>query len=87
MLAAAAEALAQNAAPPKLIVQIVVSSMRADALDRYMPNFEQGGFRRLVAEGTRFDNASYACHQTLTPASLATLTTRLWGRARSRPSA
>jgi len=75
ILAAAAEALAQSAAPPKLIIQIVVSSMRADALDRYMPNFEQGGFRRLVAEGARFDNASYAYHQTLTPTSLATLTT------------
>ncbi len=77
MLAASAEALAQSATPPKLIIQIVVSSMRADALDRYMPNFEQGGFRRLVAEGARFENAAYAYHQTLTPTSLATLTTGL----------
>ncbi len=77
MLAAAAETLAQSTTPPKLIIQIVVSSMRADALDRYMPNFEQGGFRRLVAEGTQFEDASYAYHQTLTSTSLTTLTTGL----------
>lgn len=75
LLAPTTGLLAQSAAQPKLIIQIVVSSMRADALDRYMPNFEQGGFRRLADEGTRFEEASYAYHQTSTPTSLATLTT------------
>lgn len=37
------------AAPrPRLIVQIVVGSMRAEDLDRYAGQFGEGGFRRLT---------------------------------------
>ena len=40
------------AEPPRLIVQIVVGSMRAEDLGRYDANFGEGGFRRLMQGGT-----------------------------------
>ena len=64
------------AAPrPRLIVQIVVGSMRAEDLDRYAGQFGEGGFRRLTEGGTVYSDARYDYQQTLTPVSLATLTT------------
>lgn len=63
------------AEPPRLIVQLVVGSMRAGDLDRYMPNFGQGGFRRLAQEGVHYTQCRYDCQQTTTPVSLATLST------------
>ena len=60
------------ARPPKLVVNIVVSSMRADDLDRYRNGFGEGGFRRLSA-GVRYTEASYDYMQTTTPVSIATL--------------
>lgn len=62
-------------AQPRLVVNIVVSSMRADDLTRYENNFSEGGFRRLIYGGATFYNASYDYMQTTTPVSLATLTT------------
>lgn len=59
---------------PRLVVQLVVGSMRADDLDRYAGNFGDDGFLRLLRGGTRFD-ARYDFQQTLTPVALATLTT------------
>lgn len=63
------------AASPRLIVQIVVGSMRASDLDRYAANFDEGGFRRLTEGGTVYTDARYDYAQTSTPVSLATLTT------------
>ena len=63
-----------TARPPKLVVNIIVSSMRADDLDRYGNGFGEGGFRRLMS-GVNFTGASYGYMQTTTPVSLATLTT------------
>lgn len=62
------------AKPPRLVVNIVVSSMRADDLDRYRNGFCETGFRRLMS-GTRYADASYDYMQTTTPVSLATLST------------
>lgn len=62
-------------AQPRLIVQIVVGSMRAEDLDRYASNFGEGGLRRLAEGGTRYTDAGYDCQQTVTPVSLATLAT------------
>ncbi|MBQ5726006.1 MAG: alkaline phosphatase family protein [Alistipes sp.] len=66
---------AESFAQPRLVVNIVVSSMRADDLTRYEKNFSEGGFRRLIYGGATFYNASYDYMQTTTPVSLATLTT------------
>ena len=73
MLGYAVAAIAQSS--PRLVVNIVVSSMGANDLDRYANNFSSTGFRRLINGGQRFINASYNYMQTTTPVSLATLTT------------
>ncbi|MCD8035516.1 MAG: alkaline phosphatase family protein [Alistipes sp.] len=72
---AAAAALQSVAAQPRLIVQIVVGSMRGEDLDRYAANFGEGGFRRLTEGGTVYTDSRYDYLQTTTPVSLATLTT------------
>ncbi len=69
---AAADAMA---ASPRLVVNIVVGSMRADDLDRYSANFCDGGFRRLADGGATFGDSHYDFQQTTTPVALATLTT------------
>ena len=72
---AALGTLQSAAAQPRLIVQIVVGSMRGEDLDRYAENFGEGGFRRLTEGGTVYADSSYDYLQTTTPVSLATLTT------------
>ena len=72
---AATAALQSVAAQPRLIVQIVVGSMRGEDLDRYAANFGEGGFRRLTESGTVYADSRYDYLQTTTPVSLATLTT------------
>lgn len=62
-------------AKPRIVVQIVVSSMRADDPERYAANFGEGGFRRLTQGGVYYTSARYGYQQTTTPVSLATLTT------------
>lgn len=64
-----------QAQKPKLVVQIIVSSMRADDLDRYAANFGDDGFLRLKRGGAVFTGGRYDYQQTTTPVSLATITT------------
>lgn len=67
---------AQNqSVKPRLVVNIVVSSMHANDLTRYADNFTSGGFARLKGEGAWFTNASFDYMQTTTPVSLATIST------------
>ena len=68
-------AKANTQVAPRLLVNIVVSSMHADDLDKYSANFSSGGFRRLKNNGAWFTNASYDYMQTTTPVSLATIST------------
>ena len=68
-------AKANTQVAPRLLVNIVVSSMHADDLDKYSANFSSGGFRRLMNKGAWFTNASYDYMQTTTPVSLATIST------------
>ncbi len=60
---------------PRLVVQIVVGSLRAEDIDRYIDRCEEGGFRLLLEEGICYEGAAYNYQQTLTPTALATLTT------------
>ena len=60
---------------PRLMVNIVVSSMRADDMERYAENFTNNGFRRLATGGHNFTSASIDYMQTTTPASLSTIAT------------
>lgn len=64
-----------TAAKPKLVINIVVGSMRASHLDTFRDNFSSGGIRRLVDGGTRYTNAYYDFAGTNTVACLATLAT------------
>lgn len=73
ILSAASMAMAQT--EPRLVVNIVISSMGAEDLDRYADNFSSSGLRRIINGGQRFTNASYDYMQTTTPVSLATLST------------
>ncbi len=66
---------AAPARPPRLVVQIVVGSMRAGDLDRYADRFGEGGFRRLLERGSLYTDCRYNFQLTTTPATLATLAT------------
>ncbi len=60
---------------PRLVVNIVVSQLRPDYLERFAPNLPaDGGFGRFFA-GMSFSQSYYDFMQTTTPATLATLTT------------
>lgn len=60
---------------PRLVVNIVVSGMRAVDIERYQNNLGLGGLRLLYEEGLRYDNCQFSYKQTTTPVSLATLAT------------
>lgn len=60
---------------PRLVIQIVVGSLRPEDIDRYLELCPEGGFNRLIGEGISFTNASYNYQQTTNPVALATLTT------------
>ncbi|UCG28613.1 MAG: alkaline phosphatase family protein [Bacteroidales bacterium] len=44
---------------PRLVIQIVVDQMRYDYINRYWEKFEEGGFKRLIDEGTFCKNANF----------------------------
>ncbi len=53
-------------APPKLVVGIVVDQMRVDYIYRYWDNFGEGGFKRLLNEGSFQRDAHYTYMPTVT---------------------
>ena len=74
VLVAPHAAVAQDT-QPRLVVHIVVSSMRANDLVRYTNGFGDGGFKRLMREGVTFTDAEYDYALTTTESGLATLAT------------
>jgi predicted AlkP superfamily pyrophosphatase or phosphodiesterase len=60
---------------PKLIIEIVVSQMRFDYLNRYWNKFSDNGFKRLVNDGTYCRNARYNYLLTQPYPGLATIST------------
>ncbi len=60
---------------PKLIVQVVVSQMRFDYLNRYWEKFSDNGFKLLINEGTYCRNARYNYLLTQAYPGVATLAT------------
>lgn len=62
------------AAPPALIVWITVDQLRGDFIDHYRPMWT-GGFRRLIAEGRVYANATHDHGRTVTAAGHASLAT------------
>lgn len=68
-------AVVSYAEAPRLVVNIVVGTLRAHDLERFSDNFTEGGFKRLMCGGAYFTNASYDYSLTSTVAGLATLST------------
>jgi len=55
-----AEAIAQGLAKaPQLVVSISIEQLRTDYLETYAPLYSQGGFKKLLSQGTVYPNASY----------------------------
>ena len=63
------------ATKPKLVVNFVVSSLRASDLERFKDNFTEGGFKRLMEGGTYYTEAYYDYMRTSTAAGMATIAT------------
>lgn len=60
---------------PALVVHIVIDQMRADYISRFWDNFTDGGFKKLVQEGTYFKHANYPYQFTQEIADYASLST------------
>lgn len=60
---------------PRLVVNIVVGSMRSDDLDRFAANLTENGFRRIMRDGITYTEAYYNFSALSTASGLATLTT------------
>ena len=61
--------------PPKLVVGIVVDQMRVDNIYRYWDNFGEGGFKRLVREGSFQRDAHFDYMPTFTAPGHASIYT------------
>jgi len=64
-----------NAAKPKLVLQITVDQLRGDLPTRYLDRLGKGGFRYLLEKGTYYANAHYRHANTETAVGHATLFT------------
>jgi len=60
---------------PKLIIGIIVGQMRYDYLFRYWDKYSEGGFKRLINEGTFCRNVRYNYLFTQTSPGVATIST------------
>lgn len=60
---------------PKLVVAIVIEQFRYDYIDKFWDKFSEGGFRRIINEGTFCKNASYDFFFTQSAPAHATLAT------------
>jgi len=60
---------------PKLVIGIVIEQFRYDYINKYWNNFSEGGFKRLINEGTFCKNASYDFFFTQSAPAHATLVT------------
>ena len=58
---------------PRLAVAISVDQLRYDYLPRFRPYFGEGGFERLLAAGTNFENCTYSYAATKTAVGHATM--------------
>ncbi len=67
---AAAQALSKA---PQLVVSIAIEQLRTDYLETYAPLYSQGGFKKLLTQGTVYPNANFS----FTPVDLASATASL----------
>ncbi len=69
-----AHASSKAPAKPKLVVLLVVDQMRADYIDKFLPQWT-GGLKRLVEEGAWFRDAAYPYAATETCVGHSTIST------------
>ncbi|MES2692987.1 MAG: alkaline phosphatase family protein [Verrucomicrobiota bacterium] len=74
-LALACVAHAAETTPPKLAVVISIDQFRGDYFTRFGPYFSEGGFKRLLAGGTNFENNKHRHSLTLTAPGHASILT------------
>jgi predicted AlkP superfamily pyrophosphatase or phosphodiesterase len=60
---------------PKLVVGIIIEQLRFDQLEKFADRLGQNGIRRLLNEGTSFQNASYQYTLTQSAPGHATIST------------
>ncbi|HCC71734.1 MAG TPA: alkaline phosphatase [Bacteroidales bacterium] len=60
---------------PKLVIGIVIEQFRYDYIDKYWDLFSDGGFKKLINEGTFYKNAAYDFFLTQSAPAHATLST------------
>jgi predicted AlkP superfamily pyrophosphatase or phosphodiesterase len=72
---APAAGLAEQSAPPRLILQITVDALRGDLPTRYAHLLGDGGFRYLMEQGIHYNNANYQHANTETIVGHASLAT------------
>jgi hypothetical protein len=65
-LSHAAQTHAEEQAPPKLVVAIIVDQLRYDYLERFEPQFSERGFRLLLQQGAFLTYAHYDYAPTVT---------------------
>jgi predicted AlkP superfamily pyrophosphatase or phosphodiesterase len=73
------------AAPPRLVVILVVDQMRADYIDRYQHQWT-AGLKRIVDGGALFTRAAYPYAGTMTCAGFATISTGTYPWAHGIPA-
>ncbi len=66
---------AQEIQAPKLVVGVVIDQMRWDYLERYRADYGSEGFKRLMREGTSFDQCQYPYVPTYTAPGHASIYT------------
>lgn len=72
-----AESTAQNGARqvPRLVVNITIDQLRSDFLEAYAPLYGEQGFKKLMAQGRVYENASYPLIQTDRASAISTIQT------------
>jgi predicted AlkP superfamily pyrophosphatase or phosphodiesterase len=60
---------------PKLVVAIIIEQLRFDQIEKFADRLGQNGIRRLLNEGTSFQNASYQYMLTQSAPAHATIST------------
>lgn len=75
LLAGSAWGEGNDAAKPKLVLQITVDQFRGDLPTRYLDRLGKGGIRYLLEKGTHYANAQYRHANTETAVGHATLFT------------
>lgn len=60
---------------PRLVVNIVVGTMRSDDIERFSDNLTQGGFKRIINGGANYTDANYDFSHCNTASTLATIAT------------